>query len=537
MNNICLLDCTLRDGGYYNNWDFDIHLVQKYLQTMSEIPVNYVEIGFRFFNKSEYYGPYAYSTDDFIKKLDVPKTLKIGVMLNLKDIISSPYSIQETLDLLFVDSSQSPVDLVRVAANFADLLKAKDTLKILKEKGYEVGLNIMQVNSAPKEYLKEAIYVIEGWKSVDVLYFADSLGNMQTEDISDVYTILKDNWTGPIGIHAHNNMGQADQNSLFASKLGVDWIDATVSGMGRGAGNTRLENMLVNLNYTENTDYSVSTLLKLAIDNFGPLKSQYKWGENVFYYMSALYNIHPTYVQEMEIRGGYTSANKYKVLQSLIKDGLQYSKHKLKNALMQDAITCEGEWDSTDWSEGRDVLLIGSGPSTKKVKEEIKSFIERKKPIVISINYTDIIDESYIDIYACCHLTKIITQIDDLKNTSKKIMLPLNALPDNIIHEFKNKDTLNYGMKISEDKLEIDKSHTTIPYPLTFAYIVSSILNTKTTNIYLVGFNGYDINDHRNEEMEKIIELFKKMNNTKRFISLTPTIYNFEKDSIYNPHL
>ena len=416
-----LLDCTLRDGGYYNNWDFDINLVKKYIQTMSEIPVDYVEIGFRFFNKSEYYGPFAYSTDEFIDRLDIPKNLKIGVMLNLKDIINSPHSVQETLDHLFVDKNLSPVELVRIAANFSDLSNAKETAKRLKAKGYVVGLNIMQVNSAPKEYLREITQEIGEWNSVDVLYFADSLGNMHSVDIKAVYNILKENWDKEIGLHAHNNMGQADQNSLYAAGLGVEWIDATVLGMGRGAGNTRLENILVNLNYTEKTDYNVSSLLKLAIDDFGALKSQFSWGENVFYYMSALYNIHPTYVQEMEIKGGYTTINKYEVLQSLITDGMQYSKQKLKNALMKDAVTSEGEWDSTEWTQGKEVLLIGSGPSTQKVKEEIISFIERKKPIVISINYSDIIEDKYIDVYACCHLTKIISQIDDLKNTTKKV--------------------------------------------------------------------------------------------------------------------
>ena len=88
-NKLKVLDCTLRDGGYYNNWNFSIHLINKYLKVMSDIKVDYVEIGFRSLERKEFRGPCAYTTDQFLNDLKIPKTLKVGVMINGAELIKA----------------------------------------------------------------------------------------------------------------------------------------------------------------------------------------------------------------------------------------------------------------------------------------------------------------------------------------------------------------------------------------------------------------------------------------------------------------
>ena len=90
-NKLKILDCTFRDGGYYNNWDFDINLINKYLKVMSDIKVDYVEIGFRSGEKKEFKGACAYSTDEFLNNLKIPKNLKIAVMINGSELIKENY--------------------------------------------------------------------------------------------------------------------------------------------------------------------------------------------------------------------------------------------------------------------------------------------------------------------------------------------------------------------------------------------------------------------------------------------------------------
>ena len=91
-NELKILDCTLRDGGYYNNWDFSSELIEDYFKAMVAAKVEYVELGFRFLKKDIYLGPCAYTTSSFLETLSIPKKLKIGIMINAKDIVSNNLS-------------------------------------------------------------------------------------------------------------------------------------------------------------------------------------------------------------------------------------------------------------------------------------------------------------------------------------------------------------------------------------------------------------------------------------------------------------
>ena len=98
MKKINLLDCTLRDGGYYNNWDFPKELIEEYLSSLSQSGIEFIELGFRSLNAKNYMGPCAYTKDTFINSLKIPKELKIGIMINASEIISNNLSKKEFLN-------------------------------------------------------------------------------------------------------------------------------------------------------------------------------------------------------------------------------------------------------------------------------------------------------------------------------------------------------------------------------------------------------------------------------------------------------
>ena len=104
---------------------------------------------------------------------------------------------------------------------------------------------------------------------------------------------------GPVGIHTHDNMGLALQNTLKAKKLGATWLDSTVMGMGRGPGNAKTEELMINLPEKINGLANIISLIDLIDKYFKPLKQKYDWGKNIFYFLSGKYNIHPTYIQKM----------------------------------------------------------------------------------------------------------------------------------------------------------------------------------------------------------------------------------------------
>ena len=130
-----ILDCTLRDGGYYNNWDFDINLVKDYLKVMDFLKVDFIEIGFRSLRNDTFKGAFAFSTDNYLKNLDIPKGLKnkIGVMINGSEISNLQNQIS-VLKMLFKNKSKSPVSLVRIACHIKEFKNCLPAANWLKKK-------------------------------------------------------------------------------------------------------------------------------------------------------------------------------------------------------------------------------------------------------------------------------------------------------------------------------------------------------------------------------------------------------------------
>jgi 4-hydroxy 2-oxovalerate aldolase len=132
-----------------------------------------------------------------------------------------------------------------------------------------------------------------------VLYFADSMGSMTPDDAARIIGWLREEWPGPMGIHTHDNMGLALQNTVRAEAEGVTWLDATVTGMGRGPGNARTEELVIEAEALRGRKADLVPLMGLIRKHFQPMKERYGWGTNPYYYLAGKHGIHPTYIQEM----------------------------------------------------------------------------------------------------------------------------------------------------------------------------------------------------------------------------------------------
>jgi len=313
---IKLTDCTLRDGGYYNSWDFDRTLIAEYLAAMDAAGVEFVEIGFRSFDRRGFKGACAYATDEFIRSLPVPPGQKIGVMVNAAELVKHPAGVLEATRLLFRPRSESPVTLVRFACHLYEFEQTLPACAWLKEQGYQVGINLMQVADRTDEEV-ERIGMLATDYQPDVLYFADSLGSMDPEQTSRIVGLLRRHWTGAMGIHTHDNMGRAIANTLRAIEEGVTWVDSTVTGMGRGPGNAQTEYLLIELEGKRAREPRMSQLLALIRQRFGPMQQSCGWGKNPYYYLSGKYGIHPSYVQEMLADPRYGEAEILSVIEHL----------------------------------------------------------------------------------------------------------------------------------------------------------------------------------------------------------------------------
>ena len=292
-----LLDCTLRDGGHYTNWSFHKDLVQDYLDAIATSGIEYCELGYR--RPYEAPGEWSFSTDDLISSFDLPKTLKLGVMIDLKDFINH----EDKLDQLFATCSNSPLSFVRIAAHYFNDQHISKITSALKDKGYIVGLNLMRSGNTPLEQIEKTLKLVSdsSFESVDILTFADSFGSLTNKSTATIVELGQKYWKKSLGFHAHDNKSLALSNTLIAHQLGCDFLDSTICGMGKGAGNTATELIVVEM-MKKGMRVHHNPLHTIIKNNFLPMKSKLGWGSDLFTYLAAEEGIHPDHISKLKLK-------------------------------------------------------------------------------------------------------------------------------------------------------------------------------------------------------------------------------------------
>jgi len=534
-NNIKILDCTFRDGGYYNNWDFDAELVDKYLKAISKTPINAIEIGFRMLPKQYFLGPFAYSGDDFISSLSLPDDKKIAVMINAKEFISHQNNEVKLIQSLFAPCSESPIDIIRAAINFLDARKVKKLVDCFKDLGYEVALNLMQSSGYPPDDYISLLEELRSWDNIDILYFADSLGNMDSTEVTRICNLFQKHWEGDFGFHAHNNRGFALSNSLVAIENGASWCDGTILGMGRGAGNTPMENLLLSLQDSGLLDFDPGSLYELIEGHFLLLQKKYNWGPNFSYHYAALSKIHPTFVQRLLSEKRYDSEQVLSALKYLSGiDARSYNQDLLRTAVFPlDEDQKKGTWDATGWLEGREALIIGAGPSVKKHLKGIINYIKNNQPAVLVLNMKKEIPVDLVTAYIACHPSRIMIEVGSYKNLEAPLILPLTQFSKFLGEALTEVEILDYGLGLVKNGIQIGAKGCGVEQPLAIGYALAVATQAGVKGINLVGFDGYSADDPRQEEMNDLIHAYSSDPNAIQLLSLTPTSYDISQGSIY----
>ena len=530
-NNIKVLDCTFRDGGYYNNWDFNQHLSSRYLRAVQSANIDIIELGFRNFPKKQFFGAYAYTTDHYVDTLNINQDTVVAVMIDATSILNAKRSITDAIECLFQAKEKSRVDLVRIATNFDVVDKCQEIAQHLNKLGYQIGLNLMKANLQPDEVLSAAAKQIQQWRVFDVLYFADSLGGMNGRDVARVIKGLKSHWTGEIGFHAHNNKGLAVANTLVAMECGATWLDATVLGMGRGAGNAQTESLLLELKQKHQLDYQPSALFDLVLSDFTPLQNYYHWGENLLYSLAAMEDIHPTYVQEMLVDGRYNSREVLQMLEFLSSiDASSYNKNLLLHA--RGSTNNNGSWNAKDWCLNKEVLILGAGIGLQTYEQGIIQYIKIHKPIVIALNVEHSFPKQLIDVYVASNEAKMLAECRLYSTLDKPLAIPLQLLKKVLDKRIEIETIWDYGLNIKRATLLIDNMQCTLPYELSIGYALSLASIGGAKSINLVGFDGYDKSDIRQDRMNELLDLFTQQC-TLPIAALTPSTYHITQSSIY----
>ena len=284
---IKVFDCTIRDGGLVNNYHFSDEFVKAHYETCVAAGVDYMEIGKNVsptIMSVDEYGPWNFCKEEDIRRIvgENKTNMKIAVMSDIGR------SLKEELR----PKDQSVVDMIRIATYIHQIPAAIELIEDAHAKGYETTVNIMAISKSFDDELDEVLAQLSK-TNVDVIYIADSFGSFYPEQIkklTEKYLKVAVDSGKQIGIHAHNNLQLAYANTLESMIYGASFLDVTISGFGRGAGNCPLELLI---GFLKNPKYKLMPVLKFIEEFIVPLEKELDWGYSIPYMLTGQLNEHP----------------------------------------------------------------------------------------------------------------------------------------------------------------------------------------------------------------------------------------------------
>lgn len=285
---IKVLDCTIRDGGLINDHLFSDEVVQAVYRACEEAGVDYIEFGYKASKKiyaPSRFGKWKYCDEDDLRRIvgEGPRRIKIAVMADAERT-----NYKEDI----LPKEQSIIDCVRVACYINQIPTALDMIQDAHEKGYETAAQLMAVSVINGRDLLEALRLFAR-SPASAVYLVDSFGALYSEQVRDLtrmYLMAIEGTGKQVGFHGHNNQQLAFANTIEAIVAGANRLDATVTGIGRGAGNCPME-LLVG--FLHNPKFKLRPILECARDVFVPMRREMEWGYTIPYAITGMKNRHP----------------------------------------------------------------------------------------------------------------------------------------------------------------------------------------------------------------------------------------------------
>lgn len=286
---IRVMDATLRDGGIVTSFHFPKGFAKALYKANLEAGVDIMEFGYKsskkFFDAKDF-GCWKFCEEDALREVvgDNNTDMKIAVMADVG---------RSDLKNDVIDKKNSVIDMYRIATYAHQMPTAVEMIETCHAKGYETCCNIMAISRNQESDMRRALEVV-GQSPVDVIYIVDSFGTLYPEEIRrvcDMYFETAEKYNKKLGMHAHNNQQLAFANTIEACAKGINYLDCTVSGLGRGAGNCYSEALL---GFLKNPKYKIEPILKFVREHVNPLRaSGVKWGYDVAYLLTGMNNVHP----------------------------------------------------------------------------------------------------------------------------------------------------------------------------------------------------------------------------------------------------
>ncbi len=387
MEHVRILDCTLRDGGYCNEWNFGFSNIKKILNGLKEAGIDIIECGF-LTNKVKYEkNGTRYNTIEELTEF-VPKEKQ-----NKPYVAMINYGEYDISQLPVYDGTS--IDGIRVAFHKKDFPEAIKICEQIKEKGYLVFIQAMvSLNYTDEEFL--ALIRASNQLEPYAFYIVDSFGVMKRKDLIRLFYLVENNLKTNIyiGYHSHNNLQLAYANAQALVDIQTKRdiiIDSTIFGMGRGAGNLNTELFLQYLNDNIGTNYQVKPLLRVMDETLNNIYQENFWGYSLPNYLSAVHNCHPTYASYLDERKTLTVEDLDEIFSMMEETKKNHFDQKYADEIykkyMEIGETQEDRLEELKRNlKDKKVLIIAPGKSAEIEKEKVIA-CAKKGRITISINF------------------------------------------------------------------------------------------------------------------------------------------------------
>ncbi|MGE3311435.1 MAG: aldolase catalytic domain-containing protein [Limisphaerales bacterium] len=285
---IKVVDCTIRDGGLMNNHQFEDRIVKVVYDTCVAAGVDYMELGYKASRKGikvGEHGCWKYCLEEDMRRIvgENPTDLKLTVMADAERC-----DYHEDIP----PKKESVVDMIRVATYISQIPTALDMVKDAHDKGYEATLNLMAASVIPDRELDEGLAMLSE-SEAKAIYVVDSFGALYSEKVHYLVRKYLDAAKAKgkeVGVHMHNNMQLAYANTIEGIIEGANFVDATMAGLGRGAGNCPMELILA---FLRNPKFNLRPVLECVQNHIEPLRAKLLWGYDLPYLLTGMLNQHP----------------------------------------------------------------------------------------------------------------------------------------------------------------------------------------------------------------------------------------------------
>lgn len=523
MNIIKLLDCTLRDGGYVNNWKFGKDVISRVVNQVLIAGVEVVELGYLSTVQSGDEDTARYSSLKDVRRAysNIKSDYQdYAVMINYGEF---------SADLLPVAQPDDPI--IRLAFHRKNLKEAFEYIKVLDSKGYRYYIQPMGVlNYSDKDFIE--LINMANVTHAEAFYVVDSFGVLELKDFRRLIFLVDNNLRSEImlGYHAHNNLQQAYSNAKYMVEQGLSHnliVDASVFGMGRGAGNLNIELFAKHLNRHYGKNYNIEPFLEVFDECLKPIFARQFWGYSLPFYLSSIHNCHPNYALFFTEKNTLTVKSIHELLSKISdEDKVSFSKEKASqyySRYMNNYIDDKEDVHSLYQSlANRSILIIAPGKSISKQEKVLTSYIAEHNPIVIGVNRSS-------DIYHYDYLF--------VTNEKRLIEKPVNVgkfIKTSNLHKILPETIqVNYSSYLAENPVVCDNPTL---------MLLNLLVSMGVHEVAIAGFDGFSSNPEDNyfvqglsmgSSIESKVEKNKLVSNEVRLLQKKIDIH-FLTASIYN---